>query len=133
MALYAQGLIAGNHEISPSDSARINHTIEQLNYIQIDTLNLIQRAQYIVVWSRLGSYETKDFDQLIYSPTERALFEGVQGVAAIIPLKDYRYQLPEFDKRREGLIRWYGNWLDGQGNRELVEVVLERIRQEGAL
>jgi uncharacterized protein len=133
MALYAQGLTTTNEAKTNPDQARIQRTIEQVNYVQIDTLNLIQRAQYIVLWSRLGSYETKDFDRLIYSPDERTLFEGIQGVAAIIPLKDYRYQLPEFDKRREGLIRWYGNWLDRQGNRELVEVVLERIRREGAL
>ena len=104
-----------------------------MNYVQIDTLNLIQRAQYIVLWSRLGSYTPADFDRLIYSPEEKKLFEGVQGVAAIIPLKDYRYQLPEFDKRRQDLSKWYGNWLDGQGNRELATTVLERIRQEGAL
>ena len=80
-----------------------------------------------------GSYTPTDFDRLIYSPEEKKLFEGVQGVAAIIPLKDYRYQLPEFDKRRQDLSKWYGNWLDGQGNRELAATVLERIRQEGAL
>lgn len=133
LALHTQGLTSANHLDARPDGTRINQAIEQVNYVQIDTLNLIQRAQYIVLWSRLGSFEAKDLDRLIYSPAERQLFEGVQGVAAIIPLKDYRYQLPEFDKRREGLIRWYGSWLDKQGNRELVDVVLERIRKEGAL
>ncbi len=131
--MHAQGLTRSNQADSSPDLNGINLTVEQLNYVQIDTLNLIQRAQYIVLWSRLGSYATADFDRLIYSQEEKKLFEGVQGVAAIIPLKDYRYQLPEFDKRRQDLSRWYGNWLDGQGNRELVTTVLERIRQEGAL
>jgi uncharacterized protein YcaQ len=133
MALYAQGLACANNPIPSPDGRRIEQAIDRLNYVQIDTLNLIQRAQYIVLWSRLGSYDTVAFDRLIYDPPHRVLFEGVQGVAAIIPLKDYRYQLPEFDKRREGLIRWYGSWLDKQGNRELVDVVLDRIRKEGAL
>ena len=133
LALHAQGLTRPNQADSSPDLAQLNQTVEQLNYIQIDTLNLIQRAQYIVLWSRLGSYTPAEFDRLIYSPDEKKLFEGVQGVAAIIPLKDYRYQLPEFDKRRQDLSRWYGNWLEGQGNRELAVMVLERIRQEGAL
>ena len=133
MALHAQGLTMPLESDRLPDSKTINQTIERLNYVQIDTLNLIQRAQYIVLWSRLGSYTPVDLDRLIYAPEERVLFEGVQGVAAILPLKDYRYQLPEFDKRREGLVRWYSNWLDGQGNHELVSVVYERIKQEGAL
>jgi uncharacterized protein YcaQ len=133
VALHAQGLTEPNQADSSPDLTRINQVVEQVNYVQIDTLNLIQRAQYIVLWSRLGNYATADFDRLIYSPDGKKLFEGVQGVAAIIPLKDFRYQLPEFDKRRNDLSRWYGNWLAGQGNRELATTVLERIRQEGAL
>jgi hypothetical protein len=133
MALHAQGLTQLNSADKVPDVQRINQVVDQLNYVQIDTLNLIQRAQYIVLWSRLGSFIATDLDRLIYAPEERVLFEGVQGVAAILPLKDYRYQLPEFDKRRKGLIKWYTNWLDSQGSRELVEVVYERIKQEGAL
>ena len=133
LALHAQGLTRPNQTDSSPDLQVLNQTVEQLNYVQIDTLNLIQRAHYIVLWSRLGSYVPADFDRLVYSPTERRLFEGVQGVAAILPLKDYRYQLPEFDKRRKGLIKWYSQWLDGLGNRDLAASVLERIRQEGAL
>ena len=133
LALHAQGLTNPNKSDSVPGIAAINQTIEKVNYVQIDTLNLIQRAHYIVLWSRLGSYTAADFDRLIYSPEERKLFEGVQSVAAIIPLKDYRYQLPAFDKRRQDLSKWYGNWLDGQGNRELATSVLERIQQEGAL
>jgi uncharacterized protein YcaQ len=133
LALHAQGLTKPKQADICPDLDGINRLVEQVNYVQIDTLNLIQRAQYIVLWSRLGSYTTQDFDRLIYSLQEKKLFEGVQGVAAIIPLKDYRYQLPAFDKRRQDLSRWYGNWLDGQGNRELASTVLERIKNEGAL
>ncbi|NJD59098.1 MAG: winged helix-turn-helix domain-containing protein [Anaerolineae bacterium] len=133
MALHAQGLTRPTAADTTPDIRDIKRMVEQLNYVQIDTLNLIQRAQYIVLWSRLGSYTPTDLDRLVYVPEERVLFEGVQGVAAILPLKDYRYQLPEFDKRREGLVRWYTKWLDQQGSHELVSVVYERIKQEGAL
>lgn len=133
MALYSQGLVTANNANSSPTLATIHKTVERLNYVQIDTLNLIQRAHYIVLWSRLGSYDPVDFDRLIYSTEDRTLFEGVQSVAAIIPLKDYRCQLPEFDRRRQALSKWYQTMLDGQGNRELVAMVLERIRQEGGL
>ncbi len=133
LALHAQGLVNPNQVDSIPDLAAINKTVDQVNYIQIDTLNLIQRAQYITLWSRLGNYEPIDFDRLIYSPENRLLFEGVQSVAAIIPLKDYRYQLPGIDKRRISLSDWYQKMIDGQENSELVSMVRERIRQEGGL
>ena len=55
LALHAQGLTRPNQADSLPDLSRINQTVEQVNYVQIDTLNLIQRAQYIVLWSRLGA------------------------------------------------------------------------------
>lgn len=133
LALHSQGLtIPNNSDVAPT-LAEINKTVEQVNYIQIDTLNLIRRSQYIVLWSRLGSYAPEDFDRLIYDSQERKLFEGVHGPAVIIPLKDYRYQLVQKDGEREALSVWFPNWLDGEGNRELASMVIERIRQEGAL
>lgn len=133
LALHAQGLICPNQADSRPDLTAINKTVDQINYVQIDTLNLIQRAQYIALWSRLGNYEPTDFDQLVYSAEKRMLFEGVQSVAAIIPLKDYRYQLPGIDKRRISLSDWYKRMIDGQENEALVAMVRERIRQEGGL
>jgi uncharacterized protein YcaQ len=133
LALYAQGLATANQADLAPTSTSIYKTVEQLNYVQIDTLNLIQRSQYIVLWSRLGSYSAVDFDRLIYSPEVRSLFEGVRSAAAIIPLKSYRYQLPHMDRGRKTLINWYTNMLEERGNPELVSIVLDRIRQEGAL
>jgi len=133
MALHAQGLATSNHAGPSPALETIQKTVELVNYVQIDTLNLIQRSQYIALWSRLGSYQTADFDRLVYSPDERKLFEGVQSVAAIIPLKDFRYQLGQKDRGRETLLRWYVHMLDQEGSHDLVPMVLERIRQEGAL
>jgi uncharacterized protein YcaQ len=132
LALYAQGLITANQADSQPGRQTIQKTVEQLNYVQIDTLNLIQRSHYIP-WSRLGAYQTADFDRLIYSSEHRVLFEGVQTVASIIPLKDYRYQRGSDDKGRETLHRWYTSMLKQEGVENLVPLVLERIRQEGAL
>jgi len=133
LALYSQGLTTANGADSSPTLKTIQKTVEQVNYVQIDTLNLIQRSQYIALWSRLGNYAPADLDRLIYSLEERKLFEGVQTVAAIVPLRDYRHQLPQMDRGRENLIRWYTHWLEQQGNREMVEMVYNRIRDEGAL
>jgi uncharacterized protein YcaQ len=133
LALHSQGLTTPNHADAIPTLPTIQKTVEQVNYIQIDTLNMIRRSHYIVLWSRLGNYAPVDFDRLVYSPEERELFEGWHRVAAIIPLEDYRYQIPNMDRARESLINWYTHMLEGHGGVDLVPVVLERIRQEGAL
>jgi len=133
LALHAQGLTTANGSESQADMQVIEQTVEQLNYVQIDTLNLIHRAHYIVPWSRLGTFVPADFDRLVYDPQERRLFEGVQSVACIIPLKDYRYQFGEKDRGRETLLRWYTSMLTQEGIDELVPLVYQRIRTEGAL
>jgi uncharacterized protein YcaQ len=133
LALHAQGLTDANSADAQSGMEQIQRTVEQINYVQIDTLNLIQRAQYIVLWSRLGTYSPADFDRLVYSPEHRKLFEGVKSVAAILPLRDYRYQLGDKDRGRETLLRWYTSMLKQEGIDEMVPMVLERIRKEGPL
>ncbi len=133
LALHAQGLTPSLEPGVPTDLPVINQTVERMNYVQLDTLTLIQRAHYIALWSRLGSYTTTDFDRLVYHPELRRFFEGVRTVASIIPLSEYRYQLPQTDQRRKQLMRWYESMLNNQAERDVLPMVLERIRQEGAL
>ena len=40
--------------------------VERLGCVQIDTLQMVQRSQYLVLWSRLGNYDTADLDRLAY-------------------------------------------------------------------
>jgi len=132
LALHAQGLALPQQGDQPVTQASIQKVVERLGCVQIDTLNLVQRSHYLVLWSRLGTYNPADFDTLTYNPDKRSLFEGWQRVASFIPLKDYRYQLPRMQRMRanhsEGFLRWF----DKEGH-ALMDMVLERIRSEGAL
>ncbi len=132
LALYVQGLGNPNQADAIATPKAIQQTVEQLGCVQIDTLNLVQRSHYLVLWSRLGTYQPADFDALVYSPEKRLLFEGWQRVASLIPLKDYRFQLPRqlrmSQNHSEGFLKWFS-----QEGHELLDSVLERIRNEGAL
>ena len=132
LALYSQGLTTPNHRESAPTLSAIIKIVEQLGCVQIDTLNLVQRSHYLVLWSRLGSYNPMDFDSLIYSPKQLSLFEGWQRVASIIPLKDYRYQLPRMQRMRQNHSEGFLKWFDQEGH-DLMDMVLERIHTEGAL
>jgi uncharacterized protein len=100
--------------------------VRALGYVQIDTLHVVNRAHYVTLWARFGAYNLDDFHKLIYTAGQRRLYEGWGHAASIIPLEHYRYH------------RWrisadYQEWLNKNGNRELVNQTLERIRSEGGL
>jgi hypothetical protein len=131
LALHAQGLDTppGSEPAPTLDT--IYNTVERLTCVQIDTLHMVQRSQYLVMWSRLGKYDPADFDRLIYDPDERRLFEYWQHAASIIPLKEYRYRLPQMEASRNGSGGWWKQWRSNPDNVELTRQVLERIRLEG--
>ena len=99
LALHTQGLTTPNGSEEPPTSEAIVQTVERLGCVQIDTLHMVQRSHYLVLWSRLGKYEPAALDRLIYDPEQRRLFEYWKHAASIIPLSEYRYSLP--------LKRWF--------------------------
>lgn len=131
LALHAQGLTKPQSSVPAPTPDSIYKVVEQLGCVQIDTLNLVRRSHYLVLWSRLGSYNPADFDDLTYSPEKRRLFEGWQRVASFIPLKDYRYQMPRMQRMRQNHTEGFLKWFDKEGH-ALMDMVLERIRKEGA-
>jgi uncharacterized protein YcaQ len=131
LALHTQGLTVPDNPI-PSRQM-IYEIVRQLGCVQIDTLQMVRRSHYLVLWSRLGAYDTLDFDKLAYHPSEKKLFEGWQHAAAFVPLVDYRFQIPHQRWLREEPNDWYQRWLTQLANTELLPVVLERIRREGAV
>jgi len=132
VALRAQHLHSANgNESTPTPDA-LYHVINQIGCVQIDTLHMVRRSQYLVPWSRIGTYAPELFDDLIFGP-ERHLFEGWEHAATIIPLAEYRFQMPRQRDLREHPSNWYNRWLNDLVQKDFVPQVRERIRREGAL
>lgn len=133
LALYSQGLANPDFsQAQPATSQVIFQTVRDLGCVQIDTLHVVQRSHYLVLWSRLGNYTPLDFDHLIYGPDQRSLFEGWQHAASIIPLEDYRYQIPYMRYLHQKHLM-HGEWGSLSGNEDLLQLVHERITKEGPL
>jgi uncharacterized protein len=109
----------------------IQQTVEQIGCVQIDTLHVVRRSHYLVLWSRLGTYNPADFDAL-QSAADRRLFEGWEHAATIIPLTEYRFQMPHQRDLREHPTNWYQRWLTEHGHPETIQMVRERIQNDGA-
>jgi uncharacterized protein len=69
--------------------ADVRAEIERLGVLQIDTISVVARSQYLVLWSRLGPYDSALLDTL-HSP-HRGIFEYWSHAASIVPMSDYPY------------------------------------------
>jgi uncharacterized protein YcaQ len=134
LALHAQGLTAASTGGSQTEAFdAIVNTVTRLGCVQIDTLQMVARSQYLVLWSRLGCYNPAEFDRLAYSSEQRCLFEGWMHAACLLPLCEYRYQIPHQRHLRQQPAQWSVKWLAEKGTTELLSSVLERVRLEGAV
>ncbi len=61
-------------------------TIRRMNVLQIDTIHIVARSPYLVLWSRLGDYQPRWLDELL---AEGALFEYWSHAACFLPIEDY--------------------------------------------
>src|SRR5262249_274573 len=108
----------------------VRGVIEQLGVVQIDTINVVRRSQYLVLWSRLGAYDDSLLDDLL-SP-HRAVFEYWSHAASIVPMSDYHYYRANMLRFAEGRL-WPNlrQWKDE--NPEVIAQVLDAIRERGPL
>jgi uncharacterized protein YcaQ len=97
--------------------------------VQIDTINVARRSQYLVLWSRLGAYNEADFDALLYP--RRAIFEYWAHAASILPMSDFPYYLAMMQGARRHLYTDDRTWVDKHP--EVVAQTLEAIRDRGPL
>lgn len=126
--LAAQGLFATPAPRPNLDAVRA--TIDRLGVVQIDTISVIERSQYLVLWSRLGPYDATLLDALL-NP-HRAIFEYWSHAASIVPMSDYPYYRADMVRAGE-----YHLWDDlaawMRENPQVIAETLEAIRTRGPL
>ena len=132
LALYAQGLdghwtLPPGKEGAPSDKERAAQTIERLGYVQIDTINIIQRAHHHTFWTRHADYVPAMLDEMLAK--DRRVFEWWTHAMSYIPMRDYRYYKPRMGPHAVGSRR--RKIMDEHP--DVVDLVRQRIRDEGAL
>jgi uncharacterized protein YcaQ len=98
--------------------------IEQLGYVQIDTISVVERAHHHVLWSRVENYQPKFLEQLV---KQREVFEYWFHAAAWLPMRDYRFALPRMRK-----MNGERNWFE-ISDRKLTDNIMQRIKSEGPL
>ena len=122
--LAAQGMLQPRRARATKDD--VLAAIRRMGVLQIDTISVVARSPYLVLWSRLGDYEPAWLEQLL---AEGKLFEYWAHEACFVPIEDYGlYRHRMLDPNSMG---WKSgsSWMQGHAGQ--VERVLEHIRVNG--
>ena len=127
VALGAQGFTRARP--AAVTSRHLNATIARLGFFQIDSVNVLQRAQYLPLYSRMGPYDV----ELIHRAAGRAprrLFEYWAHEAAYVDVN----LRPAFQFRMDSGARMWGSMAEIQKMKpEFVAWVLDEVRANGPL
>jgi len=96
--------------------------------LQLDSINVIDRAHYLTVWSRFGVFDRAALDELAYG--RRALFEYWAHAACLVPtahFASWRRAMLDYHTRSRGWARWL------KKNRATLASVTQAIRDGGPL
>jgi len=109
-------------EGAPATAAAVEH----LGYVQIDTINVIERSHHHILWTRIPHYRRADLRQA--QSVDKSVFEYWTHALSYVPAKDLRFFLPAMKRhRREG-----HKWLSSVTPAELRKV-MRLIQRDGAL
>ena len=124
IALAAQGFLDKPHA-SPT-MATLTRAVRRTGVLQIDSVNVLQRAHYMPLFSRMGPYDTSLLDRAS-GRAPRRLVEYWAHVAAFMPVDLWPHMQHRMRHYREG-----GHpWMDGRGDRSLVANLMAELRERG--
>lgn len=121
ITLESQGLLKSS-AFGKGKKAVLN-TLEQLGYLQIDTLSVIERAHHHTLWTRIPDYKTVYLNELV---KERKIFDYWFHAASYLPIKDFRYALPQMLAVKQNKSHYYN------ADPKVMQYVMDTIRAEGA-
>jgi uncharacterized protein len=109
-------------------AAAVTRFAEDAGGIQLDSINVVERAHHLTLWSRFGPYERRAFERLAYR--RRLLFEYWAHAACLVPIAHFpswRRAMLDYSTRN----RSWSVFL--QKNRPLLRKVEDAIRENGPL
>ena len=109
-------------------AGRLRRFAEDVGGIQLDSINVLERAHNLTIWSRFGPYDRAWLDRQIYR--RRLLFEYWAHAACLVPASDFpwwRRAMLDYRSRHTG---WSG-WLRRNG--KMLKTVREAVQANGPM
>lgn len=131
LLLGAQGLLDDpGVRVTPASLQRL---VERMGFVQIDTINVVERAHHLTLHTRLDDYRPAHLRTLL--ETRRSLFEHWTHDASVVPTAWFAHWKPRFARNRTRIPAqaWWKHHFRGTDGPRIVADVKARIAREGAL
>lgn len=115
-----------------ADIEGIKDVLEDIRCLQLDPIRAVERPQYLILWSRLGNFDTGDLDRLIYD--EKYLFEYWAHAASIVRTADYPIFKPQMEGYMAGNSAWARRTREWMTENEALEAfIIAELTQNGPM
>jgi uncharacterized protein YcaQ len=125
VALAAQGFADKPHDVATMRT--LQRTVQRTGVLQVDSVNVLQRAHFMPLYSRMGAYDI-DLLRRASSGRRRRLVEYWAHVQAYMPVELWpvmQHRMDHYRARR-------GKWSIVQAEPGLEESLVAEIRERGA-
>jgi len=112
----------------PATGAHLAALIDRIGFVQLDSINTVERAHHMILWSRRQSYRPEALKRL--HERDRAVWEHWTHDASILPIHLHHYWQHSFPRREERMRKNWGKWFR-EGYEPQFEILLARIAAEG--
>src|SRR3990172_2593539 len=110
-------------------ASTLRRTIHDLGFVQLDTINVLERAHHLTLRSRLSGYRPGQLDSLA---GKRAVFEHWTHDASVIPIEFFPYWQHRFERfRKDGVSHPWWRERFGDNADAFIRRVLKRVEREG--
>jgi uncharacterized protein len=107
-------------------SSAVAAAVEQLGYVQIDTIHVIERAHHHILYTRIPNYRRADLRQA--QSVDRSVFEYWTHALSYVPAKDFRFFLPAMKQHKREGHKWFSKVTSADMGK-----VMRLLRRDGAL
>lgn len=124
VALAAQGFLDKPHAVPTMRT--LQRAVTRTGVLQVDSVNVLQRAHFMPLYSRMGPYDVSLLKRAAERPPRR-LVEYWAHVQALMPVELWPVMQHRMESYRERRGKWWGGVSD-----ELAATVLADVRDHGA-
>src|SRR6201996_495918 len=86
-------------------AAAVADAVAHLGYVQIDTINVIERSHHHILYTRIPDYRRADLRQA--QSADRSVFEYWTHALSYVASKDFRFFIPEMKLHKREGHRWF--------------------------
>lgn len=104
----------------------VRQAVEHLGYVQIDTINVIERCHHHILFTRIPGYRRSDLRQT--QSQDKTVFEYWTHALSYVPARDFAYFQPAMRQHKRAPGRWFE-----QVTPQNLRKVLALIEREGPL